>query len=147
MIRPMKAHDIQHILIIEEVAFSVPWTENDFISELANPRAHYLVFEEKGQLIGYAGFWQVFEEGHITNIAIAPAFQRRGFGKKLIEAMLNYARSIHIEKVTLEVRESNVNALKAYSSVGFHIEGRRSQYYTNPNEDAIIMWLSLNKED
>jgi len=147
MIRPMKSQDIKDILHIEEVAFSVPWTENDFISELTNPRAHYLVFEEKGKLIGYAGFWQVFEEGHITNIAIEPAFQRRGFGKKLIEAMLNYARSIHIEQVTLEVRESNVNALKAYSSVGFHIEGRRSQYYTNPNEDAIIMWMSLNKED
>lgn len=147
MIRPMKSKDIKEILVIEAKAFSVPWTESDFISELENPRAHYLVFEEKGILIGYAGFWQVLEEGHITNIAIAPEFQGQGYGKKLIQAMLNNARSIHIEQMTLEVRESNVNALKAYSSVGFHIEGRRSQYYTNPNEDAIIMWLSLNKED
>jgi [ribosomal protein S18]-alanine N-acetyltransferase len=147
MIRPIKTQDIEQILTIEKLSFSVPWSEEDFFSELKNPRAHYLVFEEKNQLIGYAGFWQVLEEGHITNIAIAPSFQQQGYGKKLIEAMMNYARILKIEQMTLEVRESNVNALKAYSSVGFHIEGRRSQYYTNPNEDAIIMWISLNKED
>lgn len=147
MIRPIKSQDIEQILTIEKLSFSVPWSEEDFYSELKNPRAHYLVFEEKGQVIGYAGFWQVLDEGHITNIAITPLFQNKGFGKKLIEAMLNNARTLKIEKMTLEVRESNVNALKAYSSVGFHIEGRRSQYYTNPNEDAIIMWTSLNKED
>lgn len=147
MIRPMKLSDISDILVIETLAFSVPWTEADFFAEIDNPRAHYLVYEDKGELIGYAGYWQVLEEGHITNIAIKPSHQGRGNGKKLIEAMVNNARIIGIEQMTLEVRESNVNALKAYSSVGFHIEGRRSQYYTNPNEDALIMWLSLNKED
>jgi ribosomal-protein-alanine N-acetyltransferase len=57
--------------------------------------------------------------------------------------MLNYARTLEITSVTLEVRENNKNALRAYKALGFHIEGKRIRYYTNPVEDALIMWLSL----
>jgi ribosomal-protein-alanine N-acetyltransferase len=105
--------------------------------------AYYLVMEEKDKLIGYGGFWKIFDEGHFTNLAILPDYQHKGLGKKLIEAMMNYARTLEIKSLTLEVRESNINALKAYESVGFHIEGKRNRYYTNPVEDAMIMWLSL----
>lgn len=143
MIRPMQSSDIESVVEIEELAFSTPWTVEGFTQEMTNPRAHYIVLEDKGTLIGYGGFWQIIEEAHITNLAIHPKHRGKGHGKKLIEAMLNYARSLHIERVTLEVRVSNLVARKAYESFGFNIEGKRSRYYTNPTEDAMIMWLSL----
>lgn len=143
MIRPMDAKDIDAVVSIEDESFSVPWTKEAFTQEMLNDKAHYLVMEEDDRIIGYGGFWQILDEGHFTNLAITPEYRNRGLGKKLIEAMLNYARTLNIVKVTLEVRQSNENALKAYKSLGFNIEGKRSRYYTNPVEDAMIMWLSL----
>lgn len=143
MIRPMQSSDIITVLDIEKCSFSTPWTQESFEQEMTNPRAHYVVLEEKTTVIGYGGFWQILEEGHITNLAIHPDYRGKGHGKKLIETMLNYARSLNIERVTLEVRKSNEIALKAYTSLGFNIEGKRSRYYTNPTEDAYIMWVSL----
>ena len=143
MIRPMLKTDIDSVLAIEQVSFSVAWSEDAFMQEMDNSKAYYLVMEENNQIIGYGGFWKIFDEGHFTNLAILPAYRNKGLGKKLIEAMLNYARTLGISKVTLEVREKNENALRAYKSLGFYIEGKRNRYYTNPVEDAIIMWLSL----
>jgi len=143
MIRPMHKSDIDAVVLIEHESFGVPWTKAAFEQEMLNSNAHYLVMEEDNRIIGYGGFWQILDEGHFTNLAITPEYRSRGFGKKLIQAMLNYARTIEIAKVTLEVRETNENALKAYVAVGFQIEGKRRRYYTNPVEDAMIMWLSL----
>lgn len=143
MIRPMLESDIDSVILIERESFSVPWTEAAFKQEMLNSNAHYLVMEEDNNIIGYGGFWQILDEGHFTNLAITSEYRNKGLGKKLIEAMLNYARTLEIVKVTLEVRENNVNALRAYKALGFHIEGKRSRYYTNPVEDGMIMWLSL----
>lgn len=143
MIRPMLVSDIDAVVVIEHESFSVPWTKDAFKQEIVNDRAHYLVMEEDNKIIGYGGFWQILDEGHFTNLAITPSYRNKGLGKKLIEAMLNFARTLDIASVTLEVRENNENALRAYKTLGFQIEGKRSRYYTNPVEDAMIMWLSL----
>ena len=143
MIRPMQETDIEAVVLIEQESFSIPWSKSAFIDEMSNEKAHYLVMEEDNRVIGYGGFWKILDEGHFTNLAITPEYRHRGLGKKLIEAMLNYGRTLGIDKVTLEVRETNENALRAYATLGFHIEGKRRRYYTNPDEDAMIMWLSL----
>ena len=135
--------DIDAIVLVENKSFSLPWTKKAFGQELLNDKAYYLVMEEDHQIIGYGGFWKILDEGHFTNVAIMPEYRSKGFGKKLIEAMLNYARTLEISRVTLEVRESNESALGAYLSSGFQIEGKRSRYYTKPVEDAMIMWLTL----
>lgn len=139
----MLVSDIDAVVVIEHESFSVPWTKDAFKQEIVNDRAHYLVMEEDNKIIGYGGFWQILDEGHFTNLAITPSYRNKGLGKKLIEAMLNFARTLDIASVTLEVRENNENALRAYKTLGFQIEGKRSRYYTNPVEDAMIMWLSL----
>ena len=139
----MKATDIEAVVLIEGESFSEPWSQAAFVQEMVNDRAHYLVIEEDDKIIGYGGFWQILDEGHFTNLAIVPEYRNRGFGSKIITAMLNYARTIEITSVTLEVREHNENALRAYKALGFHIEAKRSHYYTKPVEDALIMWLSL----
>ncbi|MBN2222142.1 MAG: ribosomal protein S18-alanine N-acetyltransferase [Vallitaleaceae bacterium] len=143
MIRPMKMDDVEAIAEIETLSFSVPWSKESILQELDNKDAYYLVMEENGKVLGYGGFWKILDEAHITNLAITPEFRGRKLGKKLLEAMLNYCRTLEIKKATLEVRESNFVALKVYTSLGFYIEGKRSRYYTNPTEDAMIMWASL----
>lgn len=143
MIRPMKLEDVEAIAEIEVLSFSVPWSKESILQELENKDAYYLVMEMDGKVVGHGGFWKILDEAHITNLAIAPNYRGNKLGKKLLEAMLNYCRTLGITKATLEVRESNTAALKVYTSLGFYIEGKRSRYYTNPTEDAMIMWASL----
>ncbi len=142
-LKEMEAGDILAIVEIESMSFAAPWSEQSFLQELNNKHAHYLVLIDEEKIIGYGGFWKILDEGHFTNLAIHPSRRGEGLGKRLIQSMLEKARSLEIAKVTLEVRTSNTVALKAYETFGFYIEGVRSRYYTNPTEDAIIMWLSL----
>lgn len=139
----MEASDIDPIFEIENLSFSTPWTRSAFETELTNDNAHYIVITDEDRVIGYGGFWKIVDEAHFTNLAIHPDFRGRGYGKVLIQGMLNLAKELDIQHATLEVRASNEPALKAYSTLGFYIEGKRSRYYTNPVEDALIMWASL----
>lgn len=143
MIRLMQPEDIDTVFHIENLSFSTPWTREAFVTELRNDKAHYIVLTKDEEVIGYGGFWKIIDEAHFTNLAIHPQHRGRGLGKELIQGMMDLARSLDIENATLEVRKSNETALKAYSTLGFYIEGQRSRYYTNPVEDAVIMWASL----
>ncbi len=142
-VESMSQEDIQDIVDIEKTTFSIPWTYESFIQELANPHAHYIVLKCDDHLIGYGGFWKILDEGHITNVAITSTYRGLGYGTMLIKALLQEAKKLKIQQLTLEVRESNLRAIKAYEQLGFTIEGRRRRYYTKPIEDAMIMWLSL----
>ncbi len=143
MIRSMEVLDIDPIFEIENLSFSTPWTRSAFETELTNDNAHYIVITVEDKVIGYGGFWKIMDEAHFTNLAIHPEYRGKGYGKQLIQGMLDLAKQIDIKYATLEVRASNEHALKAYSTLGFYIEGKRSRYYTNPVEDALIMWASL----
>jgi ribosomal-protein-alanine N-acetyltransferase len=87
--------------------------------------------------------WRIADEGHITNLAVRPGFRRRGFARQLLQDLIDYARKNHIGSLTLEVRVSNLPAIRLYESFGFRVEGRRKNYYADNNEDALIMWLRL----
>lgn len=141
--RPMCLADIDRLVPIELASFSVPWSRNMLEDELYNDKAYYLVAEYQGQVAGYAGMWQIFDEGHITNIAVDPAFRRRGIGSLLLDDLIAHARAQGIQALTLEVRVSNAPAISLYESKGFIAEGRRKRYYSDNNEDALIMWLRL----
>ncbi len=143
MIRQMKSQDIASVVLIENQSFSTPWSKESFKAEMINEKAYYIVYELDNNIIGYGGFWKILDEGHFTNLAIKPIYRGNGYGKQLIQGMMELAKTLNIDKVTLEVRESNIIALKAYATLGFYIEGKRSRYYANPIEDAIIMWASL----
>lgn len=88
----------------------------------------------------------MIDEAHITNIAVHPSYRKMGVGHSILKTMFYEALRNGAEKMTLEVRASNRNALNLYSRVGFRAEGVRKRYYSDNNEDALIMWKTIENE-
>ncbi len=132
---------IDDIIVIENLSFTIPWTKSAFLHELRNNKfAVYLSAKKGDKIVGYAGMWKIFDEGHITNIAVHPEFRRIGIGSMLLEELINRSKKGGITKMTLEVRKSNKAALELYAKYGFSVAGVRKEYYADNGEDAIIMW-------
>jgi [ribosomal protein S18]-alanine N-acetyltransferase len=91
-------------------------------------------------LAGYAGLWLMVDEAHITTIGVRPQFRGRGYGELLLVTLTEAALDINARWLTLEVRISNATAQNLYRKYGFHDAGTRKRYYTDNNEDALIMW-------
>lgn len=139
MIRKMTDRDIDRIMIIEVESFSLPWSKQSYLSELKNNFANYLVCDYEGEVAGYGGMWIVFEEAHITNIAIARDYRGTGMGKALMLELEEVARQKNALRILLEVRPSNQAARHMYKSLGFIDTGLRKAYYSDNGEDAILM--------
>ncbi len=139
--RLMTLEDLDQVLAIERKAYSTPWREETFVNELTNnDYSTYLVLEKDGIIVAYGGLWNVLDESHITNIAVDPFYQRQGYGQEMMDVLQAKAIELGAKNMTLEVRVSNVAAQKLYENNGFTVEGRRVRYYSDNNEDAIIMW-------
>ncbi|MDF2834906.1 MAG: alanine acetyltransferase [Paenibacillus sp.] len=142
--RAMSMDDIPAILAIEQEAFSSPWTEEAFVNELKNNMfAKYVVMEYGGELIGYGGMWIIMDEAHVTNIAIRSDVRGLGLGDRLMSQLRRTAIFYGAVRMTLEVRVSNVHAQRLYRKHGFEPAGVRPNYYSDNNEDALIMWAEL----
>jgi len=131
---------LKQILDIERLCFSAPWSEASYAAEFSDERAHYLVALSGGGVIGFCGYWDIVEEGHIINIAVHPDHQGMGVGAGLLGRLLEYAGHKGIGSFTLEVREDNIPAIKLYEKFGFVAEGLRKNYYQKEKKHAIIMW-------
>ena len=140
----MVAEDIPGVVDIEATAFYDAWNAGMLLNELENELTTYVVMEQEGRLVGYAGFWLVAGEAQVTRVAVAEAERGQGLGTRLTAAMVNKAWELGAEAVTLEVRESNLAAQKAYLTCGFASEGIRPNYYEDNHENAVIMWLYKN---
>ena len=140
----MVAEDIPDVVEIEATAFYDAWNAGMLLNELENELTTYVVMEQEGCLVGYAGFWLVAGEAQVTRVAVAEAERGQGLGTRLTAAMVNKAWELGAEAVTLEVRESNLAAQKAYLTCGFASEGIRPNYYEDNHENAVIMWLYKN---
>ena len=92
------------------------------------------------RLVGYAGLWLMVDEAHITAIAVAPAYRGFGIGELLMLGMIDISQDIGAQYLTLEVRVSNTLAQNLYRKYGFKETGVRRRYYSDNNEDALIMW-------
>jgi len=140
IVRRMERADIPRVCEIEALCFPDPWSAESFESELSglNP-AVYVVAEEDGCVIGHMGMWHILDEGHITNVAVAPEARRQGAGRALVEESLRLGLENGLKAFTLEVRVSNEAALALYESFGFTRAGVRKRYYGD-GEDALIMW-------
>ena len=139
----MEQKHIPQVCEMERLCFAVPWTEKMFADELHNPLTRYVVLLDRQsptEVVAYGGYWKIFEEGHIINIAVHPSWQGQKAGTYLMEQMMQFAAAEGVQAITLEVRESNIPARKLYISAGFQEEARRKDYYRNPKEDGIIMW-------
>jgi ribosomal-protein-alanine N-acetyltransferase len=137
----MKEEDIDSVLEISSLSFSIPWSKDSYVQELTNPIARYLVAKIDDKVVGFVGTWIVLDESHITNIAIHPNYRKQGIGSSLLEAFLKYCKSQGCIAFTLEVRNSNKAARTLYEKYSFKQEGIRKGYYEDTKEDAIIMWL------
>jgi [ribosomal protein S18]-alanine N-acetyltransferase len=167
-IESMRVEDIGPVLEIERLSFSAPWSARAYEYELRyNELAHYFVarlmngagptrrgwnprdwfetlfrpsaVETDPLIVGYVGFWLMVGEAHISTIAVNPSFRRRSIGELLLVAALERAMELHAHQATLEVRVSNVSAQDLYLKYGFVKAGLRKGYYTDNNEDGIIM--------
>ena len=139
-IRQMSLCDLDVVCAIEDASFSIPWSRNSFAEALADESNFLFVCEVDGSVVGYADTWCVLDEATITNIAVREDFRGRGIGAMLLKESLNEAGRRDIAAVTLEVRKSNVPAIRLYEKFGFESAGIRPGYYEKPTEDAIIMW-------
>ena len=137
--RRMTLEDVPQVHEIELKTFHTPWSYQSFVDEMTtNKCARYIVAEEDGRVLGYAGAWLIFDEGHITNIAVDEAYRGRGIGIGVTQALMQYAANMGVQYMTLEVRKSNLVAQSLYKSVGFIELGVRKRYYEDNGEDAYL---------
>lgn len=140
VIRFMRLRDTDAVAEIEKATFARPWSRESFRQELTrNAVARYLVAEEDGEILGYAGAWVILDESHITNIAVREDARGRGLGKKLTAELMQILSNLGACYATLEVRVSNERAQNLYKSLGFVSVGKRKRYYEDNNEDAYLM--------
>jgi [ribosomal protein S18]-alanine N-acetyltransferase len=141
---PMEFSHLDEILNIEEKSFATPWSRYAFTCELMdNDFARYFVLIHDELVIGYMGLWVILDEAHITNVAIHPDYRNRRLGEVLIREVVWRCQGMGVLRMTLEVRVSNLCAQSLYTRLGFVSAGVRKGYYTDNQEDAIIMWKEL----
>jgi ribosomal-protein-alanine N-acetyltransferase len=135
----MTRQDLDELMMIENEVFSQPWSRQSYESELKNQWADYLVCDWEGELAAYIGIWTVFEEAHITTVAVSKRFRGRGLGRVLMLEGEKRARAKGATRLLLEVRPSNAAALAIYKGLGFIPISVRNEYYTDNGEDALVM--------
>lgn len=147
VIEDMTVDDIQGVLGVERASFPVPWPANAFKHELTqNKNARYVVARDGEKIVAYAGLWLMVDEAHITTFAVHPDARRQRIGERLLQRLFEIAHEMKAEWLTLEVRASNLAAQKLYEKYGFRRAGVRRRYYSDNNEDALIMWTERIKD-
>jgi len=134
--------DLEGVLEVEAESFTNPWTREMYAWELQNRSVCHIfvVRTSECDVAGFCAFWLVFDEIHINNLAMRPRFRGHGFGTALLHHILAEARVLGARRATLEVRASNEGARRLYERLGFYVAGTRRNYYSNPVEDALILW-------
>lgn len=134
--------DLDGVLSVEAESFTNPWTREMYAWELQNRSVcHvYVVRTPDCPVAGFCAFWLVFDEIHINNVAVRPQFRGRGIGTALMQHVLSEGARLGARRATLEVRSSNADARRLYERLGFYVAATRRNYYTNPVEDALILW-------
>lgn len=146
-IRPVREADVAQIHAIEELCFTIPWSQESILHDIAeNPVSRWLVLDDgEGRVLAYAGLWLVIDEAHVLNVAVHPDAQRQGNGRRILTALIELARENGMGLMTLEVRRSNLPAQALYHACGFLDVGYRKRYYEDNREDALIMYLELSQ--
>jgi len=129
---------IKSIAELEKICFSEPWSEETLLSAFKTG-TKFFVAVKNGKVLGYVGISCIIDEGYITNVAVFPQYRRLGVGSALLNRIFSLASDEGLSFVSLEVRESNQEAISLYEKFGFKTEGKRKNFYSNPREDALIM--------
>ena len=145
--RSMQLQDVERVMQIDQLSFTMPWPKSSFRFELEeNDASRCWVAEvqfDKGEsdIIGIAVVWQLVDQAHIATIAIHPEYRQMGIGTDFLFYILEKAQSEGMLSATLEVRETNLAAQSLYRKFGFQVTGRRRRYYHDTQEDALIMTM------
>ncbi|MBV8666163.1 MAG: ribosomal protein S18-alanine N-acetyltransferase [Burkholderiaceae bacterium] len=142
----MQVEDLDEVMAIESVAYPFPWTHGNFLDSLYSGYEMSAVRLPSGLLVGYYLLMLSVDEAHLLNITVRPELQGRGFGRRMLDHMVEVARAHKMQSVLLEVRPSNDQAVMVYERYGFAGIGVRRAYYPagdNKREDAIVMRLVL----
>jgi ribosomal-protein-alanine N-acetyltransferase len=143
MIEPLREPaDLEGVLEVDALSFTRPWTRAMYESEFLNRQTSrmYVLRTPARPVAGYCAAWFVVDEIHINNIAVRPELRGRGFGSALLARVLEEGRASGASRATLEVRRSNDDARRLYERFGFRVAGVRRDYYTDPTEDALVLW-------
>ncbi len=127
---------------LERLCFGEPWSANA-LRLLIGEGAVGFVCTDGDAVVAYGGMLIAVDEGQITNVAVHPDCRRRGFGRELVQALIDEANRLQLVQIALEVRASNAAAIRLYEQLGFAPAGVRKRFYRNPSEDALVMLLQL----
>jgi ribosomal-protein-alanine N-acetyltransferase len=147
-IRTMRSDDLEQVVAIDKMSFSMPWPISSYRYELfENPLSLLWVAEAardgvQPRVIGMVVVWLVMDEAHIATIAVHPEYRGRGIAKDMLKIALDEVIRRGMHSATLEVRAGNIIAQRLYSRFGFQVVGRRPRYYRDNDEDALIMTVS-----
>ena len=147
-LRRLDARDLDAVETIERASYPTPWSRSMFAAELRKAGSVAIgAFGEEGELVGYAFVSRYVDAWHVMNVAVAPDFRRRGIATTLLERMFEATEADQRRGYTLEVRVSNLDAIRLYERLGFEARGTRRGYYTDNREDALIMWRESAPEE
>lgn len=142
-IRNAKIDEFHELEEISVSSMSEPWREADFMSAEKNEYALILAAVEEDEPVGYAVGYFAADEAELPSIAVSPLMRRRGIGDALLNELFNQVKARGAAKLFLEVRESNEAAIALYEKNGFITAGTRRHFYSNPEEDALVMMKLL----
>ncbi len=136
----MRPDDVRAVMAVERASFASGWPSTAFERELSqNDMARYLVLEHDGLILGFAGLWLMLDEAHVVTVAVTPEHRGKGYGRLLVHGLVGLARASAMSVATLECRVSNTPARALYGRYGFYEVGLRKKYYSDNQEDAVIM--------
>jgi ribosomal-protein-alanine N-acetyltransferase len=145
LIRRMRQDDLPGVMEIESVSFGRHhWSEESFLNEMKNQLGRYYTLMNSAipKVIGYCGYWLIFDEVHITTVAVHEEYRGQALGELILVHILDRCMGQSVKWVTLEVRVSNTKAQNLYYKYGFQSVGVRPKYYQDNDEDALIMTTS-----
>lgn len=141
-IRKMNLEDMEQVVAIDRMSFSLPWPERSFRYELTdNPASRCWVAETDGKLIGMIVVWLIVDEAHVAALATHPDYRRQGIARQLLSHALLHLKNEGAQSSFLEVRQSNIAAQEMYRKFGYEKAGVRQRYYRDNDEDALLMTL------
>ncbi len=144
IIQKARTKDFDIIFNIEEMSYKDPWPREVFIMDfLFNSSAHYYVAKINDCTAGFLGIWDEENKIHVINVTVHPQYRRKGIGRHLVAFAINYAKEKGKKEIYLEVRKTNIFAIKLYESMGFFERERIANYYQD-GEEGIRMTLCLN---
>jgi ribosomal-protein-alanine N-acetyltransferase len=144
----MQFGDLDRVLAVERAAYSFPWSRGNFVDSLAAGYLAEMLLDDRAGLLGYYVAMAGVDEMHLLNLTVAPAQQRRGHSRTLLDALESRCRERNVATLWLEVRASNARARQVYARRGFAEVGLRRGYYPAgkaQREDAIVMSLALGE--